>query len=49
MFLIKDILYLNVNNLDVIKEFPKDINYQYYFIEASKIVQRFQTKQLTLF
>ena len=38
-----------VNNLDVIKEFPKDINYQYYFIEASKIVQRFQTKQLTLF
>ena len=38
-----------VNNLDMIKEFPKDINYQYYFIEASKIVQRFQTKQLTLF
>lgn len=38
-----------VNNFNLIKDFPKDIDYQYYIAEASKIVSKFQVKQLTLF
>lgn len=38
-----------VNNFDEIKEFPKDICYQYYIQEASKIVSQFKYKQLSLF
>lgn len=38
-----------VNNLDEIKEFPKNINYQYYIREANKIISPFKYKQLSLF
>lgn len=38
-----------VNNLDEIKEFPKNINYQYYIREANKIISSFKYKQLSLF
>ena len=38
-----------VNNLDEIKEFPKDIKYNYYIAEARKIISLFENKQLTLF
>lgn len=38
-----------VNNFDEIKEFPKNICYQYYIQEASKIVSQFKYKQLSLF
>ena len=38
-----------VNNLDEIKEFPKNINYQYYIREANKIISSFKYKQLNLF
>lgn len=38
-----------VNNLDKIKEFPKDVKYNYYIAEARKIISLFENKQLTLF
>lgn len=38
-----------VNNLDEIKEFPKDVKYNYYIAEARKIISLFENKQLTLF
>lgn len=38
-----------VNNLDEIKEFPKNINYQYYIREANKIISSFKYEQLSLF
>lgn len=38
-----------VNNFEEIKEFPKNINYQYYIEEANKIISPFKYKQLTLF
>lgn len=38
-----------VNDFDNIKEFPKNINYQYYISEANKIISPFRYKQLTLF
>lgn len=38
-----------VNNLDEIKEFPKDIDYRYYIAEANKIIQKFKCIQLSLF
>ena len=38
-----------VNNLDDIKDFPKDINYNYYIKEAKKIINKFECVQLTLF
>lgn len=37
------------NNLEEIKEFPKDINYRYYITEAMKIINKFENKQLSLF
>lgn len=37
------------NNLEEIKEFPKDINYNYYIKEANKIITKFENKQLSLF
>ena len=37
------------NNLDEIKEFPKNINYRYYIKECNKIISALQLKQLTLF
>ena len=37
------------NNLDEFKEFPKNINYQYYIKEAIKIINKFENKQLSLF
>lgn len=37
------------NKLDDFTEFPKNINYQYYISEASKIVNTFKYKQLSLF
>jgi len=36
-----------VNNLDEVKEFPKDINYKYYIAECKKILTPFTHKQLT--
>lgn len=38
-----------VNDFNNIKEFPKNINYQYYISEANKIISSFKYKQLTLF
>ena len=38
-----------VNNLDEIKEFPKDINYEYYITECKKIIYPFTHIQLSLF
>lgn len=38
-----------VNNLNKVKEFPKNINYQYYIAEAKKIIDPFIHKQLSLF
>lgn len=38
-----------VNNLNKLKEFPKDINYQYYISEAKKIVFPMEHYQLSLF
>ena len=38
-----------VNNLDAVKEFPKDINYRYYISECYKIIAPFECVQLTLF
>lgn len=38
-----------VNNLDEIKEFPKNINYRYYITECTKIIAPFTMRQLTLF
>lgn len=38
-----------VNNFDEIKEFPKNINYQYYIEEANKIISPFRYVQLSLF
>lgn len=36
-----------VNNLDDVKEFPKDINYAYYITECKKILTPFTHRQLT--
>lgn len=36
-----------VNNLDDVKEFPKDINYAYYIAECKKILTPFTHRQLT--
>ncbi len=38
-----------VNDLNQIKEFPNNINYNYYIQEAYKIIYGFKLKQLTLF
>lgn len=38
-----------VNNFDEIKEFPKDINYNYYIRECNKIISPFKRIQLSLF
>ena len=38
-----------VNNLEDIKEFPKNINYKYYIEECNKIISQFNNRQLTLF
>ena len=38
-----------VNNFNEIKEFPKNINYQYYIKEANKIISPFKYIQLNLF
>ena len=38
-----------VNNLDDIKEFPNNINYEYYITECNKILSPFIHKQLSLF
>lgn len=38
-----------VNNFDEIEEFPRNICYQYYIQEASKIISQFKHKQLSLF
>lgn len=38
-----------VNNMNELKEFPKNINYEYYISEAKKIISLFENKQLTLF
>lgn len=38
-----------VNNLDEIKEFPKDVNYSYYIAECKKIIYPFTHVQLNLF
>ena len=37
-----------VNNLDEIKDFPKDINYNYYLSEIQKIIDKFENKVLSL-
>lgn len=37
------------NNLDDFKEFPDDINYEYYETEANKIILALKTVQLSLF
>ena len=38
-----------VNNLDEIKEFPKNINYKYYIAECNKILSPFIHRQTSLF
>ena len=38
-----------VNNLNDIKEFPKNINYSYYYTECNKIISAFENQQLSLF
>lgn len=38
-----------VNNLNEIKEFPKNINYRYYIKECNKIIVPLQTVQTSLF
>lgn len=38
-----------VNDLNQIKEFPNNINYNYYIGEANKIITQFENKQLNLF
>lgn len=37
-----------VNDLTKIKEFPKDINYNYYLAEIRKIISKFENKVLSL-
>lgn len=37
------------NNLDDFKEFPKNINYNYYIKEANKIISKLEQQQLSLF
>ena len=37
------------NNLDEIKEFPKDINYRYYISEAKKVISQIENRQMSLF
>lgn len=37
-----------VNNLNELKEFPKDINYSYYLAEIRKIISKFENKVLSL-
>lgn len=38
-----------INNFNEIKEFPNNINYQYYIEEANKIISPFRYVQLSLF
>jgi hypothetical protein len=38
-----------VNNLQELKEFPTNINYNYYIGEATKIITQFENRQLSLF
>lgn len=38
-----------VNNFDEIKEFPNNINYQYYLKEVNSVISSFEQVQLTLF
>jgi hypothetical protein len=38
-----------VNNLDEVKEFPKNINYRYYIAECNKILYPFIHQQTSLF
>ena len=38
-----------VNNLNELKEFPSDVNYQYYISEAKKIIFPMEHRQLSLF
>ena len=37
-----------VNDLTKMKEFPKDINYNYYIAEVRKIISKFENKVLSL-
>lgn len=37
------------NNLEDFKEFPKNINYNYYIKEANKIISKLEQQQLSLF
>lgn len=47
--ILKDSPVVIVNNLENIKEFPKDINYRYYIKEVNKIISPFIHKQMSLF
>lgn len=47
--MLKDSPVVIVNNLEEIKNFPKDINYNYYIKEVNKIIFPFRCKQMTLF
>lgn len=38
-----------VNNLEDVKEFPKNINYQYYISQARKIISQLENRQLSLY
>lgn len=38
-----------VNNLDAVKEFPSNVNYNYYISECYKIINQLRYVQLTLF
>ena len=46
---LKDSSVIVVNDLTKIKEFPKDINYDYYIKETNKIVFPFAHPTITLF
>lgn len=47
--ILKDSPVVIVNNLENVKEFPKDINYNYYIKEVNKIINPFIHKQMSLF
>lgn len=38
-----------INNIEEIREFPSNINYQYYIASAKKIINALNTVQLSLF
>ena len=47
--MLKDTSVIIANDLNQFKEFPKDIDYNYYIKEALKIVNSFKYKQLSIF